>query len=254
MSQAPLGRGWRGGAPAGDGPGRLQRREALEPLRSQSALRLKCEISHFGPDTAARNRHRCRYRRLHGLLIMVFGPWRALSTSSRTAEGAPRTWPVLRAARRRCRRGAALVGAVGGERPMSSSRFRPRRRRRHVRARGSGGSCGAHDSGTGLADALVLEATVFCRGGCRASRAAWTCSRCSARYTMKPHMQLVCQGFQERMMQIFDFVGPLLRQVRRRRWPQRPARGRRWCRPVVLRTRHAMTPDALVVIEHGAAQ
>ena len=39
---------------------------------------------------------------------MVFGPWRALSTSSRTAEGAPRTWPVLRAARRRCRRGAAL--------------------------------------------------------------------------------------------------------------------------------------------------
>ena len=39
---------------------------------------------------------------------MVFGPWRALSTSSRTAEGAPRTWPVLRAARRHCRRGAAL--------------------------------------------------------------------------------------------------------------------------------------------------
>ncbi|EGB04084.1 hypothetical protein AURANDRAFT_67511 [Aureococcus anophagefferens] len=40
---------------------------------------------------------------------MGFGPWRALSTSSRTAEGAPRTWPVLRAARRRCRR-SPLVG------------------------------------------------------------------------------------------------------------------------------------------------
>ena len=102
--------------------------------------------------------------------------------------------------------GQPSVGAVGGERPMSSSRFRPRRRRRHVRARGSGGPCGAHDSGTGLADALVLGATVFCRGGCRASRAARTCSRCSARYTMKPHMQLVCQGFQERMMQIFDLI------------------------------------------------
>ena len=36
---------WRGGAPAGNGPGRLQRREALEPLRSQPAPRLKCDIS-----------------------------------------------------------------------------------------------------------------------------------------------------------------------------------------------------------------